>query len=163
MNKLPTIPEYFKAHVDSTIDLVATPHCACPFHGEVSGKSFSYKIDGDIWSCFGACHILGGDVVALHKLNYKLASREEAERSLYAMYNVKRTPVTNFKKRVIDINPEDVMRRRVYALAIKCARTPDDWLALDYILSKVPYEPKELETFCIHRGIDASVFTDDNI
>lgn len=162
MGTLPTIPEYFKEHVDSSIDLIVTPHCACPFHGEVNGKSFSYKVDGNIWSCFGACHVIGGDLVALHKLNYKLATREEAEASLYAMYNVKRDYVKDFKKKRPEVNENDVHRRRVYALALKCAKTPDDWLALDYILSKVPYDVKELETFCVHRGISSEAFADRN-
>ena len=109
---LPTIPQYFKEHVDRDIDLATTPSIPCPFHNEVHGRSFSFSAQLGVWRCFGQCHC-GGDVIDLHRLNHHLKSRREAEKSLCAMYGVTLSQI-DFKKRKLEIDEEDIHRRRGY-------------------------------------------------
>lgn len=149
-DRLPSIPDYFKKYVDKSVDLNMTPHIPCPFHGETHGKSFSYK-DG-IWSCFGACHVYGADVVELHRRNYKLGSRDEAEISLRRLYGLPLMRVPTFKKKEVTVSAERVNSLALYNRALKCATEPESWIELDYILSKVPYDVSELELFCNKYG-----------
>ena len=154
-DKLPSIPTYFKLYVDPKVNLDETPSIPCPFHNEVSGKSFTYSRQLNVWRCWGACHC-GGDVVDLHKLNYKFRSKEEAKRSLCNLCGISITNNLTFEKEEIKVNDEDVHRRRVYSAAVKLAENSEnvnDWLELDYIVSKVPYDVKELEVFCAARGV----------
>ena len=151
LSKLPSIPEYYKKYVDHKVDLNSTPHIPCYFHDEQSGKSFSYSPELHKWRCFGRCHC-GGNVIDLHRLHYKLKDYEEAKKSLFKLCGIKLEETISFVKEEVEINEKDVYRRRVYSLAVKLARNPDDWLELDYILSKVPYDVKELEVFCTTRG-----------
>lgn len=159
LNGLPTIPEYYKQYVDPKVDLNVTSSQPCPFHDEKTGKSFSYSKNLNVWRCFGQCHC-GGDVIDLHKLNYRLKSREEAKASLYNLYGLKVENNLTFDYEVPEVNEEEVYRKRVYALAVNLAKEPDDWLELDYILSKVPYDVTELEVFCNVRGV---LLTSSNI
>lgn len=149
---LPTIQEYFKEHVDSKIDLDKTPSIPCPFHNEKTGKSFSFSKTLGIWRCFGACHC-GGDVIELHKLNHKMKSREDAARELHKLYGLPYKTVINFERKQVQVNPTDVHRRYVYAMAVSLAKTVDDYIELDYILSQVPFDINDLETFCTTRGL----------
>ena len=151
-NKLPTIPEYFRAYVDKTVDLDATPSIPCPFHNERTGKSFSYSRQLGIWRCFGACH-RGGDVFQLHKLNYKLGSTREAKESLYKLYGLNLVSQLTFEREKVEPDLKDAYRRRVYTAALGLAKDVEDWLELDYIVSQVPYDVTQLEDFCIQRGV----------
>ena len=83
-SNLPTIAEYMRDHVDSSMDWTDGNY-ACPFHDEKHGKSFSIR--GDIWRCFGSCQC-GGDVISLHRHNYKLKTNDEAEKSLFYLYKI---------------------------------------------------------------------------
>lgn len=150
--QLPTIPEYFQKFVDPKVDLEKYPQIPCPFHHEEHGKSFSYSRDLKMWRCFGQCHC-GGDVINLHKLNYKLKTREEAQASLCALYGVKITHEVDFTPKVYEVDEERVHRQRVYSLALSLANDPESWLKLDYILSKVPFDVRELEVFCTSYGV----------
>lgn len=154
--RLPSIPAYFKQYVDPKIDLETTPSIPCPFHDEKSGKSFSYSKQLGVWRCFGACHC-GGDVIELHRLNYRMKSREEAKRAMYNMYGISIKEELSFDKKEVVVNEDDVHRRHVYATAVSLAKTPDDYVELDYILSKVPYNVKELEVYCSTRGIQVGL------
>ena len=87
-SKYPSVPQYFKQYVDSKVDLDVTPSIPCPFHHEVNGKSFTYSKQLGVWRCWGACHC-GGNVVDLHKLNYRIKSRAEAEESLCRLLGIK--------------------------------------------------------------------------
>lgn len=151
IDMLPTIPQYYKLYVDNSVDLDNTPSQPCPFHNEVNGKSFTYSRQLNVWRCWGACHC-GGDVIDLHRLNYKLKTRKEAEKSLCQLCNIDIKSDLSFEKKEVTIDEKDVHRRRVYALALKAAKSVDDWLELDYIVSKVPFDVKELEVFCNSRG-----------
>lgn len=147
---LPSIPDYYKKYVDKNVDLNDTPHQPCPFHGETHGKSFSFK-DG-IWSCFGACHVYGADVIELHRRNYKLNSREEAELSLRRLYGLPLKVLPTFKRREVTVDDNQVERKAMYNQALRVATTADAWIELDYILSKVPYDMDELKMFCEQYG-----------
>lgn len=151
MAELPSIPAYFKTYVDPNIDLEVTPQLPCPFHEEKSGKSFSYSRQLGVWRCFGACHC-GGDVVDLHRLNYRMKTRDEALQALCKIYGVDMHKDLTFKKKELNVDLREVHRKRVYAAAVGLARTPDDYVELDYIMSKVPYDVTELEVFCSSRG-----------
>lgn len=150
-NKLPTIPQYYKTYVDPNVDLTKTPQQPCPFHNERTGKSFSFSPTLNIWRCFGQCHC-GGDVIDLHRLNYRLRNREEAKKSLYKICGINIVDDLTFVREEVKVNEKDIHRRRVYALAVSLAKDVDSWLELDYILSKVPYDVTELEVFCSARG-----------
>lgn len=150
-NTLPSIPEYFKKFVDPKVDLDKYPQIPCPFHDEKKGRSFSYSREKKVWRCFGQCHC-GGDVIALHQLNHRLKSREEAKLSLYSIYGVKVQQGIEFQKKTYEIDEKSVHRKRVYSIALSLAKDVESWLELDYILSKVPYDVKELEAFCSARG-----------
>lgn len=156
LSKLPTIPQYFKHYVDHDVDLDLTPSLACPFHNEKSGKSFSFSKNLNIWRCWGQCHC-GGDVIDLHKINYHLKTREEAKASICSLYNIDVLPNLTFEREQVEVNEADIYRRRVYSMAVKLAKDTDAWIELDYILSKVPYDVKELEVFCMTHGY---VFSD---
>ena len=67
LDKLPSIPQYYKEYVDPKVDLNINTSQPCPFHNEKTGKSFSYSKQLNKWRCFGACHC-GGDVIDLHML-----------------------------------------------------------------------------------------------
>lgn len=114
-NKLPTIPEYFKAHVDNKIDLNKERAIPCPFHNETHGKSFTYSKEKKIFRCWGACHT-GGDVIALHMLNMHLKSRDEAKRSLYKLYDIDDKPT--FERQTHEINEDFVKDRRLISEAL---------------------------------------------
>lgn len=150
-DKLPSVPEYFKEHVDPKIVLEKTPYIPCPFHNEKTGKSFSYSKNLGIWRCFGACHC-GGDVVMLHKLNHRMKTREEAERALYALYDLPYRKVTSFERKPVTFNENDAYRRYLYATALRVTKTVDDYLELDYLLSKVPFDTDELTVYCTAHG-----------
>lgn len=150
--RLPIIPRYFKDYVDPKVDLTLTSSIACPFHNETHGKSFSYKADSGIWRCFGACHT-GGDVVDLHRINYGIKTRDEAVKSLYALYHIPYDPLQALRPAKVEPDKKDGDRRRVYAAALQLARDVDSWLELDYVLSKVPFDLAELILFCENRGV----------
>lgn len=153
-DKLPSIPSYFKTYVDPKVNLDETSSIPCPFHNEVSGKSFTYSKQLNVWRCWGACHC-GGDVIDLHRLNYRFKTKDEARRSLYQMFGISLTEELSFEKKEIEVDEADVHRRRVYAAAVNLAQRGNskDWLELDYIVGKVPYDVKELEVYCTSRGV----------
>lgn len=151
VNKLPSVPVYYAQFVDPKVNLDETPSQPCPFHDEKTGKSFTWSKQLNRWRCWGKCHC-GGDVIDLHKLNYKLKSRDEALRSLCDIYHISMTQELSFEKEEVEVDEKEVYRRRIYALSLALAKEPDDWLDLDYIVSKVPYDVKELEMFCNVRG-----------
>ena len=145
---LPTIPEYFKAYVDRSVDLTVTKNIPCPFHGEKAGKSFTYSPDKQVWRCWGACHT-GGDVIKLHQLNYHLKSYQDAKVSLYNLLGLQDELKPSFAPKKLRLTPKENERKALYARACKLAAelSPKQWLQLDYILSKVPFDSDELENF----------------
>ena len=151
LDKLPSVPDYFKLYVDRDIDLNNVKSIPCPFHGETHGKSFSYTPVLGKWRCWGACHC-GGDVIDLHRLNYRLRTREEAKASLCALLGIRPTTELSFERVTPTVDAKEVYRNRLYALAVSIAKEPDAWIKLDYILSKAPFDTRELEVFCAEQG-----------
>jgi len=126
-----SIPEYYQRYINPNVDLTVTNHVCCPFHSEDT-PSFSYSLSKDVWRCFGACH-KGGDVIALHQANYRLRSREEAEISLCKLLGLK---VQKGLHRVeVSLDERDLERKAQYALAVNKAKSIEQWVELDYIMS----------------------------
>ena len=86
IGRLPTIPEYYRDWINKNVDLEYNPKQCCPFHKEDT-PSFSYSAEKGKWRCFGSCKC-GGDIIDLHKKNYHLRSRTEAECSLKNLYHI---------------------------------------------------------------------------
>lgn len=84
MIKLPTLEEYFLKVMD--IDITDTRQMPCPFHNEKNGKSLLLSTEKQIFSCMGACHVFGGDVVKAHMLNKKIASYNQAKSDIQRMF-----------------------------------------------------------------------------
>lgn len=149
-NNFISIPEYYKRFINGSVDLSLEPKQCCPFHKEDT-PSFSYSPERGTWRCFGACHI-GGDVIDLHKKNFKLASREEAKLSLMHILGIKEE-VTFVRERP-EANMDEVRKRSVYRKAVQCATTPEDYEELDYIMSFYPLNTQKLETFIRRHGLE---------
>lgn len=148
LNKMISIPDYWKDYVSSKVDLKTDPKQQCPFHNEQHGKSLSYDAIRGYWSCFGACHKIAADVVQMHQLNYKLRSYEDAEKSLARLYKISLDDKKlSFKKPEVNINEHDVKFRVAYAQACRLAKTPDEWIELDFIMSQYPPSTDKLELF----------------
>ena len=141
--RLPTIPEYYKAFINMNVDLTSAPKQPCPFHSETL-PSFSYSADRGRWRCFGSCKC-GGDVIDLHRKNYRLGSREEAERSLNSLYGIIKKPRMEQPNLDIEVNNDRVYQEQLYQEALILANTTDRWLELDYFMSKVPIEITDLK------------------
>lgn len=154
-DSLITIPEYFMRFINSTTDLTKTPKIQCPFHSEDT-PSFSYSQEKGIWRCFGACHD-GGDVIALHRRNYKLRTRLEAENSLYKLLGLRHTEAPHRVESGI-VDEFKAKRKVAYAEAILLAKTVDDWLELDYIVGQYPIDLNKLIAFadCRRSSYDES-------
>lgn len=137
----PTIPEYYRDFIDKNVDLTESPKQCCPFHQEDT-PSFSYSADKNVWRCFGGCHT-GGDVVDLHRINYHLNSREEALKSLNAIYGVmERVELKSVNNNLVD--EDKIESNTAYAKALILADRPERWLELDYVMSKYPVSTIEL-------------------
>lgn len=131
-----TVVDYFKRFINPKVDLSDTPKICCPFHDEDT-PSFSYKREADRWRCFGACKF-GGDVIAMHQVNYKFKTREEAKASLYKILGIKEEPSFVKKESAASTNDNEIRYKVAYANAIKIAKTIEDWLELDYIMGQYP-------------------------
>lgn len=134
--RIPTIPEYYKNHINSSIDLLRSPWQCCFNHKE-NTPSFQYDVVKKKWSCFGRCHMHYKDVYDMHMLNYHLNSREEAKRSLHSLYKVpmKIEAVTKIKTTVA-INEDKVEFEQVYQTCLRMATTPEKWIDMDLVMSK---------------------------
>lgn len=152
LEKMIAIPDYWHDYVNPKVDLRANPKQPCPFHHEQHGQSFSYRADKNYFSCFGACHVLGGDVVRLHMLNYRLHDYEEAEQSLARLYGITLEKEVSFEPKTVTVNDKDIAYRVAYAKACALARSPDDWIELDYIMSQYPPDIDKLQMFINSRG-----------
>lgn len=154
LTKMISIPDYWHDYVNPNVDLRANPKQPCPFHHEEHGQSFSYKEGENYFSCFGACHVIGGDVVSMHMLNYKIKDFDKAEESLARLYNIKlEAEELKFEKEETHVSERDVRFRVAYAQACKLAKTPDDWIVLDYIMSQYPPDVDKLQMFINERRV----------
>lgn len=145
-----TIPEYFSRFIDPSVDLEKTPKICCPFHDEDT-PSFSYSSEKGVWRCFGACKF-GGDVIAMHQKHFKLRNREEATKSLYKLLGFKDKSLDPATRLVVPtVNEREALFKTAYAKAVLVAITPDDWDALDYIMSQYPPDVRVLEQYYMER------------
>ena len=138
-----SIPEYYKRFINSQVDLSLENKQCCPFHKEDT-PSFSYSPERGTWRCFGSCHT-GGDVIDLHRKNFKLRSREEAKKSLYALLGIKRE--VSFVQEKPKANEIEIENRTLYNKALQKAQTIEQWLELDYIMSFYPVNYDKLRAF----------------
>lgn len=138
-----SIPEYFKRYIDSRVDLSVENKICCPFHKEDT-PSFSYSPERGTWRCFGSCKC-GGDVIELHRVNNKLPNRAVAQKSLMELLGLKQE--VTFKRERPKPNENDVRRRLAYARAVSCAKTVEDWLELDQIMSYSPVDVDDLDNY----------------
>ena len=129
--------------IDRKVDLLSDPKQCCPFHKEDT-PSFSYSIERNVWRCFGACKC-GGDVIELHRMKYHLRSREEASKSLKAMFRVPDKPVTLSAGGAYLVNESKVELGSAYANACILADCPRRWLELDYVMSIYPVDVSMLQ------------------
>lgn len=145
------IPTYWKMYVNPEVDLKINPSQPCPFHGEKHGKSFSYSASKQIFSCFGACHVIGGDVIDLHRLNYKIRSRKEAERSLNRLLGIPDEPTkiefVDRSKVKVNVNEKEIEFKAVYGKALAIANNVELWLELDDIMSQYPPSIDSIRNF----------------
>lgn len=141
------IPTYYNKYVDKTVDLNVTKNIPCKFHGEVSGKSFTYSGDKKVWRCWGACHC-GGGVVQLHRLNYRLRSDEEALSSLRKILGLREERnITLNKPKQYEPNNAEVEIQSLIAKCNRKAKTVEQQLELDYIMSQYPVTKEQLELY----------------
>lgn len=148
-----SIPTYWHDYVNSNIDIVQSPKQPCPFHKEQHGQSFSYLHEKGYFSCFGACHVLGGDVVRMHMLNYKINDYTKAEESLARLYGITNKREVDFTKKEVKLDESNIEFRVAYAQSCSVARTPDDWLELDLIMSQYPPDVGKLQMFINSRRV----------
>lgn len=147
--KLPTIPEYFQRFVNSKIDLETETSIPCPFHHEQKGKSFTYSPFKRIFRCWGACHT-GGDVYELHRLNFKFKTKAEAKKSLNQIYGINELEFS-MEKPEVHVRESVVNEKVLYGKALRCARTVADKVELAQIMSVVPVEVEQLESYVNRR------------
>ena len=141
MSGLPSIPLYFAEHINRGVDLTLNPKQCCPFHKEDT-PSWSYSAERGRWRCFGACHT-GGDVIDLHRMNYKLSSREEARKSLMRLYHIKEDDMI---AEPVNIRTDVIEQEALYMRVLSLAGTNiDRWVELDYVMSIYPLESYLLE------------------
>lgn len=154
LSKMISIPDYWHDYVNPNVDLRANPKQPCPFHHEEHGQSLSFKEGENYFSCFGACHVIAGNVVQMHMLNYKIRDFDKAEQSLARLYNIKlEAEELKFEKPETHVNEQDVRFRVAYAQACKLAKTPDDWIELDYLMSQYPPDVNKLQMFINQRRV----------
>lgn len=143
LGRMPTIPEYYRERINAAVDLISERKQCCPFHKEDT-PSFSYQHDKKRWRCFGACKT-GGDVIELHRKNYKLASREEARVSLMSLYGVTEKVELTMNVDTCRVDSNKVEFERLYQLVLLHANIIERWLAMDYAMSKYPVDQQVLK------------------
>lgn len=143
IGRFPTIPEYYKKFINKDVDLIVNPKQCCPFHYETI-PSFSFSLNKNVWRCFGACNC-GGDVIELHRKNFHMKSRKEAEKSLREIFHVYQSSIVSDEDLNIYIDKEKIEFESFYQQACLMADCPDRWLQLDYIMSFYPVELERLK------------------
>lgn len=144
LGRLPTVPEYYKEYINRSVNLIDEPKQCCPFHKE-NTPSFSYMREKGVWSCFGACHCIGADVIEMHRRHFKLSTRDEAETSLRKICRCTKKPGTRLEQQRVIVNEGEVEYKQARALAHMLANNPERWAELDYLESKTPNETWEFE------------------
>lgn len=144
IGRLPTVPEYYQEYINKSVNLIDEPKQCCPFHKE-NTPSFSYMREKGVWSCFGACHCVGADVIEMHRRHFKLNTREEAELSLRKICRCTKKSSAKLEQQRIVIDEEKVEYNQARSIAHLMANTVERYLELDYLESKYPNETWEFE------------------
>lgn len=147
--RLPTVPEYFKAYINKSVNLTEEPKQCCPFHKE-NTPSFSYDGRNGRWSCFGSCHA-HGDVIDMHQRWFKIGSREEAERDLNRICKIK-SDLSIKEKEISIISQQQVETKAAFLTANIMAKTPERWIELDELMTKYPPSEEELYELTLNWG-----------
>lgn len=145
-----SVPEYFIKYINSSIDLNSTPKICCPFHKE-NTPSFSYNPSTGRWRCFGACKT-GGNVIDLHRMNYKLRNNTEAYDSLCELLMIPKDRLNTLDEPII-VNEDNIELDRVYNLCLMHATNVERWLDLDYVMSIYPIDIIRLKGLLSKWGI----------
>lgn len=128
-----SIPEYFEKFVDINIKLLEEPKICCPFH-EDSNPSFTYSPDKKLWRCWsGPCG--GGDVIAAHKINYHLKTKDAAIESLCELLGLKNVEI-DFNEKPPEVDKILVRLISLTSIADNLCKSKDDYLNLDFIMSQ---------------------------
>lgn len=134
-----TVPQYVTKFINSKINLNETNKICCPFHKEDT-PSFSFNPSTGKWRCFGACKT-GGDVIDLHKMNYKISNKTEAEKSLCNLLGINYNKINVIKdNEPILLNEESIELDRIYNLCLLNANCIERWLDMDYVMSIYPVD-----------------------
>lgn len=146
LGRRPTVPEYYQEFINNNVNLLDNPKQCCPFHSERT-PSFSFNPESGRWTCFGACHA-SGDVIEMHRRNYKLESYDEAKKSLDSLYEVEAPKdlhdVIDIKTRYVD--QDKVYDEVLYQKALTLTNgLVERWLQLDYVMSVIPFERWRLQ------------------
>lgn len=148
------LSDYWKKYVNSDVDLESTPKLQCPFHGETHGKSFSFWVEKNLFSCFGACHVHGGNIVDLHMLNRRIKSRSEAENDLYRLYKLEKPKEEIGEFKVAEASASQVEQNALIGRAQIICKGPDDWIELDRIMSEYPVDLERIRDFLAMREVN---------
>lgn len=149
-----TVPQYYKKFINSNVDLESEPKQCCPFHKEKT-PSFSFNASTGTWRCYGSCKT-GGDIIELHRMNYKLKNKTEAETSLYMVLGIqvpKAKSLELLSREPVIINEDNVELDRVYRLCLIHADNPNRWVEMDYAMSFYPNDILRLKDLLIAWGI----------
>ena len=106
-------------------------------------NEFTYSPKKKIWMCWGKCHT-GGDVINLHKLNFKFKTREEAAEDLAKREHIVVDELSMEEpEQVVDEGRVEYLD--YYHRAIALAKTVEDYLELDYIMSQHKFRNELIE------------------
>lgn len=148
-----SIPQYYTMFINGNIDLASERKVCCPFHKEDT-PSFVYSEERGTWRCYGKCK-KGGDVVELHRVNYKLKSREEAEKSLLSILgkNTTTSNKTTLSDEFFAVNKDNLYLDTLYNLCLMHCDRLERWLEMDLVMSKYPVEYYYLEQLLKNWGV----------
>lgn len=128
------LTEYYKKFINGQADLKKEKWQCCPFHKEKT-PSFKYDEDKDECICYGACHTGFLDVIGLHRKNMQLKTRQESIDSLLAILKLEKTEI-DLTPLPEDFDERDAELKYLTSKASKLAKTTEDIIRFDYILTK---------------------------
>ena len=148
-----TVPQYYTKFIDNKINLNETNKVCCPFHKEDT-PSFSFNSNTGKWRCFGSCKT-GGDVIDLHRMNYKLKNRTEAEKSICDVLGIPIHKITSidYLNEIVLIDEESAELDRVYNICLLYSNSIDRWLDMDYVMSIYPTDILRLKELLVKWGV----------
>lgn len=149
-----TVPQYFSKFIDNKVNLEITNKVCCPFHNE-NTPSFSYNPSTGKWRCFGACKT-GGGVIEMHRMNYKLNSNKEAEKSLCNLLGVPYEVNTSLDMNIeaFTLNDDNIELDKIYSKCLLNCNSIERQIELDYVMSIFPVDVIRLKSLLRKWRID---------